>query len=237
MAISNAVTNFTPSVNGFRFTNSFPHEPDVQLDLGPAGKVGLGDASQGICGGMAFAVRDYYEAGLPISDLDTPPASGSALFNYLVKRLLDSFDVPTGVMRYAEWMMLPTNDVNLVISKRPGTFSRTVNESWPQVRADVDAGHPSALGLVTVHTTDLGQIGRCHQVLAYGYQVDDDQTVTLKVYDPNTEPDGVDDVWITFSASNPHKPSAISCNVNIAESALHGFFRSQYTASTPPATP
>jgi hypothetical protein len=234
MATSRVVANFIPSVNGFRFTNSFPDEPDVRLDLGPVGKVSLGDASQGVCGGMAFAVRDYFEAQLPIPEIGTPPASGTPLFSHLVKRLLDSFDVPTGVMKYAEWMMLPTNDLNLVISRQRGTFSRTVNQSWPQVRADVDADHPSPLGLVTVHTMDLSQIRRCHQVLVYGYQVDDDQTVTLNLYDPNTPPDSADDVWITFGAADPHKPSPISCNINIAESTLHGFFRSQYAAKTPP---
>src|SRR5436305_14716185 len=110
MAISNVVADFVPSVNGFRFTNSFPHEPDVRLDLGPAGTIGLGDASQGICGGMAFAARDYYEARLPIPDIDSPPASGTPLFGYLVERLLDSFDVPGGVLKYAEWMMMPAGD-------------------------------------------------------------------------------------------------------------------------------
>jgi hypothetical protein len=234
MAISNFVSNFIPSAAGFRFTNSFPQEPTVHLNLGPAGRVSLGDASQGVCGGMAFAVRDYYEAHLPIPDIDTPPASNTPLFNYIVGRLLDSFDVPAGVLKYAEWMVLPANDVNLVIRRAAGTFSRTVSRSWPQVRADVDANHPSPLGLVTVHTKDLSQIGKCHQVLVYGYQVDDDQTVTLSVCDPNTPQDNADDVRIIFSVAAPRRPSPISCNINIPESTLHGFFRSQYSPKTPP---
>jgi len=56
MVSSGVVPNFRPSVNGFRFTNAFPPEPTIEIDLGPAGRVGLGDASQGVRGGMVFAV-------------------------------------------------------------------------------------------------------------------------------------------------------------------------------------
>jgi hypothetical protein len=235
MASSGAVPNFLPSENGFRFTNAFPPDPTIELDLGPAGKVGLGNASQGVCGGMAFAVRDYFEAGRPVPADDTPPGKGKPLFGYITGRLIDSFNVPDGVVRYATWMVLPSADVNLVIGSRPGTFSRTVTSTWPQVRADIDGGYPSPLGLVTVHTADLRQIGKCHQVLAYGYRVDDAQTVTLNIYDPNTGMDTADGVWISFSAAAPHKVSPITHNINIGESTMHGFFRSSYTAKQPPA--
>ena len=130
--------------------------------------------------------------------------------------------------------MMPSADVNLIIGSRAGAFSRTVNTSWPQVRADIDSGHPSPLGLVTVHTADLRQLGKCHQVLAYGYSVDSGGVVTLNVYDPNTAPTTADDVWIQFDASHPETVSTISHNINIGEQTLHGFFRSAYTEKTPP---
>ncbi len=114
--------------------------------------------------------------------------------------MIDSFNVPDGVLQYAEWMLLPSADLHLIIGSRHGTFSRTVTSSWPHVRADIDAGHPSPLGLVTMHTADLRQIGKCHQVLAYGYRIDDAQAVTLSIYDPNTGLDTADDVWISFNA-------------------------------------
>src|SRR6266540_3235917 len=100
-------------------------------------------------------------------------------------------------------MLLPSADLHLIIGSRHGTFSRTVASSWPHVRADIDAGHPSPLGLVTVHTADLRQIGKCHQVLAYGYRIDDTQTATLSIYDPNTGLDAADGVWISFNAGGP----------------------------------
>jgi hypothetical protein len=235
MTESGAVPNFLPSVNGFRFTNAFPPEPDIQIDLGPAGKVGLGDASQGLCGGMAFAVRDYFEAGRAVPDDTEPPAAQTPLFHYITSRLIDSYNVPTGVAEYAEWMLLPSADINLLIEKRPGTFSRTVNSSWPQVRADIDSGHPSPLGLVTLHTADLSKIGKCHQVLCYGYGVDETGVVTLNIYDPNTDHSVSDGVWIRFAAADPASVAPISHNINIAESTLHGFFRSTYRPKSPPA--
>jgi hypothetical protein len=234
MATSGAVPDFTPSVNGFRFTNSFPPAPTIRLDLGLAGNVGLGNASQGVCGGMVFAVRDYYEAGRPLPDDVEPPAQDTPLFGYIATRLIDSFNAPAGVTQYAEWMVMPSADVNLVIFTRRGTFARTVSSSWPKLRADIDAGQPSPLGLVTVHTADFRQIGKCHQVLAYGYEIDDTETVTLNVYDPNTAHDSADDVRITFDAANSHHASPITHNINIDGSTLHGFFRSSYTRKTPP---
>jgi hypothetical protein len=234
MAESGVVPNFRPSTSAFRFTNSFPRQSTIEIDLGPAGRVGLGDASQGVCGGMTFAVRDYFEAGRPVPPDETPPAKGTLLFRYITGRLIDSFNVPDGVLQYAQWMLMPSGEIPLLFGIRHGTFFRTVTSSWPRVRADIDAGHPSPLGLVTVHTADLRQIGKCHQVLAYGYRTDDSRTVTLSIYDPNTELDAADDVWITLATGAPHKVAPINHNINIDEPALHGFFRTKYTPKTPP---
>jgi hypothetical protein len=235
MTQNGAVPNFAPSVNGFLFTNSFPPDPTIEIDLGPVGTVGLGNASQGVCGGMAFAVRDYFEAGRPIPADTEPPAGQTPLFRYITGRLIDSFNVPAGIAEYAEWMLLPSADLNLIIGSRAGTFSRTVNSTWPQVRADIDAGHPSPLGLVTVHTADLSQIGKCHQVLAYAYEVDDSGAVTLNIYDPNTNHAAADGVWISFDGAHPKTVSPINHNINIGEPTLHGFFRSTYSPKPPPS--
>jgi hypothetical protein len=237
MASSAAVPGFTPGVNGFRFTNSFAPAPTIRIDLGLAGAVGLGNAGQGVCGGMVFAARDYFEAGRPVPAGDQPPAQDTPLFDYIAARLIDSFNAPAGVTQYAEWMLMPEADVNLIIFTRRGTFAHTVNSSWPTVRADIDTGRPSPLGLVTVHTADLSKIGKCHQVLAYGYDVDDTDTVTVNVYDPNTEHDCADDVHITFDAAQPRRVSPIGHNINIDGATLHGFFRCAYTRKTPPTEP
>jgi len=51
-----------PSANGFHFINSWPSEPDIVVNVPALGRVAVGDASNGLCGGMVFAVRDFFEA-------------------------------------------------------------------------------------------------------------------------------------------------------------------------------
>jgi hypothetical protein len=63
---------------------------------------------------MAFAARDYFEAGLPPPAEATPPAEG-VLFDYLVDRLFASFDLPFGPSRYLTLMspLLPGGETLL----------------------------------------------------------------------------------------------------------------------------
>jgi hypothetical protein len=47
---------------------------------------------------MAFAVRDYFEAGRSVPADDMPPAEGTPLFDYITGGLVDSFNVPDGAL-------------------------------------------------------------------------------------------------------------------------------------------
>src|SRR5438067_7971517 len=98
------VPGFAPTTHGLHFPNYYPHEPELVVHL-PLGKtLPIGDAANGLCGGMAFVVRDYYESNRPIpADTDPPPA-GSALYRFIVQRLFDSFNLPLGLNRYIELM-------------------------------------------------------------------------------------------------------------------------------------
>ena len=103
-------------------------------------------------------------------------------------------------------MNLPDDDASYDVFGRHvvierGVISRTVGVQWPQIRADLDAGTPAALGLVTVASANPTDLGLNHQVLAYGYQ-QDGAAVTIAVYDPNSGPR--DDVWIRFSTTDPN---------------------------------
>ena len=86
------VDRFLPSTSGFSFVNDFPAVPLLYIDVAGI-QVPIGSAANGLCGGMSYAVRDYYEAGLLPPRDHTPPASG-VLFDYVVKRLFDSFNLP-----------------------------------------------------------------------------------------------------------------------------------------------
>ena len=97
------VPGFLPSTSGFAFPNTFPHVPVRRIGIPGVVSVPIGDASNGLCGGMAFAARDYFEAELP-PPADTEPPSAGVLFDYLVGRLFDSFGLPLGPARYLELM-------------------------------------------------------------------------------------------------------------------------------------
>jgi hypothetical protein len=232
VAEHNAVPGFLPSTNGLHFTNSWPHVPDVVLDFGPMGKLPLGDASNGLCGGMVYTVIDVFQdARPPIAD-DVNPAAGSPLFTYIVDRLFDSFDIPAGVATYYRWMNLPDHDTRIWFVTRRGIAWQTIKQEWPRIRADIDAGRLAPLGLVTVHTADPAALGHNHQVLAYGYDIDDSNRLTLHLYDPNTRQSRADDVALSLDLTQPTRATPITHNVNISR-PIRGFFGTKYAFRDP----
>jgi hypothetical protein len=227
-----AVAGFLPSTSGFAFANSFPHLPLRRIGIPGIVSLGIGDASNGLCGGMAFAARDYFEAGREPPALATPPTSGP-LFDHLVDRLFDSFDLPSGVARYLRLMspLLPDGETfwsRLGVAPH-GRAWRMVLEEWPKVRADVDAGHPSPLGLVRVKSSDPFDLKENHQVLAYGYALDGD-ALTLSLYDPNRP--RRDDVTLSMSLADPTRPVRLS--MPTSGRPVHAFFRVRYAPAPPP---
>ena len=111
----------------------------------------------GLCGGMAFAARDRFERG------DAAPASlagGIApepftpLFDEIVDRQFASFGTLWSVpLRF--W----------VASALAGPRRRlrdTVVAAWPAIRADIDAGRLSMVGLVRQAHCNPAAIGMGH---------------------------------------------------------------------------
>jgi hypothetical protein len=226
-----AVPGFLPSRDALHFPNTWPSQPDLVVDLPVGGRLKIGDASRGLCGGMVFAVRDLFEAGLAPPPDTTPPPPGSPLYGYIVRRLFDSFDLPGGVLRYYRWMNAPDEDRSFLGATRRGLARRTVAEEWPKVRADIDAGRTSPLGLVTVRSVNPLDLGRNHQVLAYAYELDG-TTLSLKVYDPNTDPASADAVALSLDTAEPAARTPISHNLAIA-APVRGFFRVRYGFADP----
>jgi hypothetical protein len=235
VAVQVRVPGFLPSVNGLHFVNMFPQGPVVLVDLPPFGKVALGDASGGLCGGMVFTVRDVFDTpGLaPLADTAIPGPE-TPLFKYIAARLVDSFDLPhAGFAKYYDWMIAPDHDMGFppffVVR---GIAWKTIVEEWNvRIQRDLDAGQLCPLGLVTVASSNPGDMGHNHQVLAYGYDLDDTH-LTLHIYDPNTWPATADDVRISLSLANPTQTTPISHNVNI-NNPVRGFFRVPYTHHDP----
>jgi hypothetical protein len=212
---------FLPSRDGFGFANSWPEGPAVRLRT-PIGELGIGNAARGLCGGMVFASLDYWHAGhRPPSSL---PAPGSPLFRFIVRRLIRSWRIPVGVARYYYWMTVPDDDT----PRRRGLWSRSVRRHWPRISAQLAAGEPVALGIVTVASPNPLQLGHNHQVLAYACQTDG-TAVTLRIYDPNSGP--ADDVYIKFDAAAAG--AGFTHTIDIGR-PVRGFFVTPYSPLTPP---
>ena len=221
---------FLPSINGLRFANAWPSDAHIAVRVPGMGNVTVGNATKGLCGGMLFTALDVFATGhQPLPD-PRPPA-GSPLFRYIVRRHIDSWDLPSGVLKYYHWMNLPDADTNLGLATLHGVGRRTLEQEWPAIRADLDAGHPSPLGLVTVAGAQPSRLAQNQQVLAYGYTLAGCE-LTIKVYDPNTDPTTGDDVHLSLSLANPSGTTPVTHNASIG-GPIRGFFRVPYTPADP----
>jgi hypothetical protein len=222
------VPGFLPSTNGLHFLNYYPHEPTLTITLPLGRTLPLGDAANGLCGGMVFTVRDYFEAGRATPTDTQPPAAASPLYQYIVKRLFDSFNLPLGINRYLELMQPAFPDVGLGLGL-PGRASVMVTQEWPHIEQDLDAGHPVPLGLIKVKSERPEDLGQNHQVLAYGYDLDGTQ-LSICLYDPNY-PDR-DDVRLQLNIASAQVQVPLTY---VPAESVYCFFHTQYTSAQPPA--
>src|SRR5260370_262909 len=114
-----------------------------------------------------------------------------------------------------------------------GVSWRTITDEWPIIQAIIDSQKLAPLALVTVSSYNPGDLGKCHQVLAYAYEVDDANQLTLHLYDPNTFPTEADGVHLKLSLANPTHTVQIDHNVNMQEPNIRGFFHVPYTFADP----
>jgi hypothetical protein len=145
------MTPFNPAVNGFRFPNTFVNSLAPALDF----------HTEGLCGGMTYAVLDYYNAHWPAPDQDYRPANGTALQEYLYARQIDS--IAQDLDKWTEGFSRGGADkgalFSLGLETAPG--SRIA-----ELRSFLDRGVPVPLGLQTAQGWSAN-----HQVLAIGYDL------------------------------------------------------------------
>jgi hypothetical protein len=226
------VTGFLPSTHGFRFSNSaWPQAPLEQIELPFGRRIALGDASNGLCGGMTFAARDHAVSGRSIPDLGVAPGDGP-LYDYVVGRLLDSFHLPGGVARYFDWMNRGDTDPALArfgLGRR-GVRWLTVVEELPEILDEIDHTGLSCLGLVVARGADPVALGQNHQVLAYGYR-HHGRHVAVEVYDPNDPGDDTIALHVRTDRTGRALPVGYDGSHGME---VRGFFRVEYSPKAPP---
>jgi hypothetical protein len=187
-----AVPGFLPSTRGLHFANRFPHGPLINIGPLATSLFGLADASNGLCGGMAWYVRERFEAGQPIPPNTEPPANGSALFKALFERQLKSL----------EWFRTPMRFWWIGAFGADRTAQRARDLEWPRIRDRIAGGRLAMVGLVRQQGVNPVNLQKSHQVLGYGFDGSGD-VLALRVYDPNW-PDR-DDVTISIGQTAIHQ--------------------------------
>lgn len=234
-------TDFLPSTDGFRFPNQWPNMPYSLPPLrGSVLDVKFGNAKNGLCGGMVFAALDYFNAGWQIPQETTPPSGeGDPLFLYLVDRLFATFTGNSVTLMYA--LMEPAypdgdEEFLSLIGLASGRAAVMAHEEFPIIRADIDAGKPSPMFLLTVKSLNPFDLGKCHQVLAYAYECRG-HDVTLWVYDPNQH--GRDDITLRFNKADVSRRIVVQHTVAVREDdgvsprPVYCFARMDYSQRTP----
>jgi hypothetical protein len=219
-------TQFAPSLSGWKFSNStWPSVANAQIDLGLF-TIPIGDASNGMCGGMVYSATDIFLTGRAIPATTTNPrALGEPCFDYISTRLYDSFHLPGGPLStYITYM-----GTGYPAASRA---SVTLKEAIPRIRADIAAGWPSPIGLIGVISDSIiSDLGKHHQVLVWSYRRNG-RWVTLGIYDPNLPLR--DDVEITIDAESS---TGVSLTHNTSMSNIFMFFHTGYTYNPPPPLP
>ena len=176
MVVEVSVPGFLPSTHGLHFANRFPPGPTLRLGPLDPRLIGVGDASAGLCGGMCWFVRERFDAGLAIPAEVEPPANGAPLFRALVRRQVRSL----------RWLSVPLRFWIAAAMPADRLAVRTLEREWPRIRVTLDSGRLAQVGLVRHHGLNPRDLVKDHQVVAYGYAIDEvTGEVTLRIYDPN----------------------------------------------------
>jgi hypothetical protein len=143
-------TNLDPAIAGFKFVNTFANS-----FIGPPVNVTTG----GLCGGMSYAVLDYYNATVPISTQDYRPANSTILHGYLYNRQVAS--LVANADKWAEYIFNPGG------ARSAEFFNWGLNERLVELKSFIDRGVPVPLGMKSPN----GGIDGDHQVIAIGYDM------------------------------------------------------------------
>ncbi len=242
LAADSAMTNFSVAKYGFKFVNNF--SGDIFLDLPVVGRVNVGHAPYGLCGGMSYAAYDNYVYNLaaPTTPGNNPPASGTSLRAFIYDRQMDSFKADNAFMirRFIEWMPLP-------IDSKPGITGlqvRSHRQFKRHIKPRLESGNPVPIALLKADANDLFNAGQAnavvknHQVLAIGFalhQIPGDDEWDIYIYDPNW-PTGIQNGGMQTLHTRKRKQTPYGQN-DVVTSHFRAFFILPYSHKKPDWAP
>jgi hypothetical protein len=227
-----AEAQFQPSLHGFIFSNQWRDYPGYHysIQVPPWPKISFttgSTTSLGLCGGMSFAARDFYETKSGNPRVDKPSAD-SPLYRYIRDRQADSvvYNNFEAVGKFLALMNPALPDHDTWVAR--GRAWKTIKEEWPKIKGDLDRdSRLCCLGLVLVKTYDLEKISDNHQVLAYGYDLDGDLNLNIYVYDPNYP--NIDSMHLHLNISNPRHTTEMSLyKGSMYVKKIYAFFQLHY---------
>lgn len=180
---ASVLARFEPDLHGFDFQNlfAFPIVLDLTPSLAPAIatlvptflRVDLGAVPYGLCGGMAYAALDTFNAGAVRPDTGSAPPQSGLVFDYVFNRLVENLTVDDArvFLRFLGEQV-----------KEDGALKQASLAEVPGMLPRLDEGRPVPVGLVFAGRLDPPW--KNHQVLAIGHFGSDGERV-LEVYDPN----------------------------------------------------
>lgn len=230
------VPGFLPSKNAFKFINlwaDFTYQIPWFEGNAVLSYLFDGHAKSGLCGGMVYTVRDYFEKKQLIPQMvSNPNDADHPVTRYIIKRLFESFTA-NDVSMYVKLMSplyADTDEGSLNWLGQMGRAYVTLREEWPMIKQDIDNGHPSPIGLIHVNSAYLGDLGQNHQVMVYGYTLNTDYA-DLRIYDPNHGPN--DNVVLRIKLQGTG--NALEASYNGSKKPVYAFFRTNYELN--PGTP
>ena len=139
MVESNAIPGFLPSVQGLHFANRWPHGPTVRFGPLDPRWVGIGDAANGLCGGMSW----YRPRPVHVGP-GRPGRYGAA-----GERLAAVHGRSSGSRSSrSSWLRTPLHFWWIGALGPGGAADRSRDVEFPRIRADIDAGRLAMVGLV-----------------------------------------------------------------------------------------
>ncbi|MDH3701346.1 MAG: hypothetical protein OEU46_08525 [Alphaproteobacteria bacterium] len=176
LAVADAkMTNFKPSVHGFKFDNGFVNNFISGIDV----------RTTGLCGGMSYTALDYFNKRVKHTNQDYRPAEHTKLRKYIYGRQVDS--LKPNLDKWAELGFNPGGARNSEFFNwgLQGTRGGRLQE----LKIYIDRGIPVPLGLQSCGRGCSGN----HQVVAIGYDLGRykgdlkayKEELKIYTYDPN----------------------------------------------------